>query len=429
MLLLHISDIHFHRDEIGSTMDPNHHLRNEILRDVEQMCNRLGKVPTAILITGDIAYAARKEEYTFALRWLEQLVARCGASMSSIFVIPGNHDVNRSTAGGITVQSLHLRIKNCSLSMLDREMRICLSDANAGRTLYEPLTEFNLFAGQFFCDLIAPDRTFCSRDLPLNDGSVLRLTGLNSAFLSSESDAAGELFVDPSYYRIIREAGVEHLVLCHHPVNWLKNEASLKNHLNDVARVQLYGHEHTNRIESSNHHVTVFASAAHPDRTENGWEPGYNLMEIEVVTTEETRKLSVRTHVRVWQLSPGQFRAKMNGYEDSFHQNIKLENWIANHATNVIDPINVQESCSQSVLESHTAEDDPMDTLRNIYIKFFKLTFSQKTAIAGKLGLFEDSDLNQPDSERFRRIFFRAQERNLIEALDKEVNSATQTNN
>ena len=58
-----------------------------------------------------------------------------------------------------------------------------LQSPEAIRILYTPLDEFNLFAGQFFCDLCAPMRTIATRDLKLNDGSVLRLTGLNSAFL------------------------------------------------------------------------------------------------------------------------------------------------------------------------------------------------------------------------------------------------------
>ncbi len=66
-----------------------------------------------------------------------------------------------------------------------------------------------------------------------------------------------------------------------------------------------------------------------------------------------------------------------------------------------------------------------MDTLRNISVRFFKLTFSQKSAIAGKLGLLEDEDLNQPDFVRFRRVFERARDRNLIGDLDTEITAAT----
>src|SRR5438128_2410028 len=106
MLLLHISDIHFRRGEIGSVMDPNFHLRNELVRDAEEMCSRLGAVPEAVLISGDIAFAGHREEYEFALRWLEELCRRCGTTLSKIFVAPGNHDVVRSIASRHVVQAI-----------------------------------------------------------------------------------------------------------------------------------------------------------------------------------------------------------------------------------------------------------------------------------------------------------------------------------
>ena len=66
-----------------------------------------------------------------------------------------------------------------------------------------------------------------------------------------------------------------------------------------------------------------------------------------------------------------------------------------------------------------------MDSLREISIRFFKLTLSQKSAIAGKLNLLEEEDTNQPDFERFRRVFLRARDRGLVADLDREIKSAT----
>ena len=65
-----------------------------------------------------------------------------------------------------------------------------------------------------------------------------------------------------------------------------------------------------------------------------------------------------------------------------------------------------------------------MDTLRDISVRFFKLSLSQKSAIAGKLGLLEDEDVDQPDFERFRRVFLRARARGLVEDLDRAVRAA-----
>ncbi|KWE98068.1 hypothetical protein WL81_01970 [Burkholderia ubonensis] len=65
-----------------------------------------------------------------------------------------------------------------------------------------------------------------------------------------------------------------------------------------------------------------------------------------------------------------------------------------------------------------------MESLRDISVRFFKLTLSQRSAIAGKLDLLEEEDINQPDFERFRRVLLRAKERGLMEELDREVKAA-----
>lgn len=428
MLLLHLSDIHFRREDIKTPMDPNIHLRNELILDAEQMCKRLGKVPSAILISGDIAFAAHSDEYAFALAWLEKLATSCGTTIESVFVVPGNHDVVRNVASRASVQAYHRDIKSANPISLDGILRGLLTDPDASRILYAPLDEFNLFAGQFFCDLSAPMRTIAKRDLKLNDGSVLRLTGLNSAFVSSQADKPGDLFVDSACFQVSRERGVEHVAICHHPFTWLRNGDALKDHLNDVARIQLFGHDHTSRIELNRDSVRIFASAAHPDRTEHGWEPGYNLIELEVINTHPERELKIAAHVRVWQSNPGQFRPKMDGNKDVFQHRISLEGWAALPVEAELAGSPIESSVSETAQmspEPQTPGSDPMDTLRNISVRFFKLTLSQKSAIAGKLGLIEDEDLNQPDFERFRRVFLRARDRGLIEALDKEISAAT----
>jgi 3',5'-cyclic AMP phosphodiesterase CpdA len=57
VLIVHLSDIHFRKSEVETTQDPNFHLRNELLRDVEAFCKRLGP-PAVIIVSGDVALAA-----------------------------------------------------------------------------------------------------------------------------------------------------------------------------------------------------------------------------------------------------------------------------------------------------------------------------------------------------------------------------------
>lgn len=400
-------------------MDPNFHLRNALVHDVEEMCSRLG-VPDAVLVSGDVAFAGHKEEYDFGLSWLEELCRRSRTTLSSIFICPGNHDVVRTVANGSLVQTIHRDIKASSSLSLESLLRGLLNDPPAAQALYQSIAPYNFFAVQFFCDLSPPDRTVAKRDLVMNDGSILRLWGLNSTFVSSEADIKGDLFVDPAYGQITHQSGIEHLVMCHHPLGWLRQEGALRDHLNDVARIHLFGHEHTNRIEMARDWIRLAASAAHPDRTEPGWEPGYNLIELAVQGTGIDRNLSACVHVRVWQTAPGRFRPKLDrDGSEVFRHTIRLDGWEpAQPAT--ADKQNVLRG-EDLLIANDDAGSDPMSTLRDISVRFFKLTLSQKSAIAGKLGLLEDEDVNQPDFERFRRIFVRARERNLIERLENEI--------
>ncbi len=426
MLLLHLSDIHFRKGEVGTAMDPNAHLRSELLRDAVAQCESIGAAPDAVLVSGDVAFAGDPDEYAYALVWLDELCRRCGTTLSAVFVIPGNHDVVRSIASRPLIQTIHRDIKNASAGTLDGLLRGLLSDQEASRLLYEAIGPYNTFASQFFCDLLPPERTIAHRDLYLNDGSVLRLSGFNSAFVSSSADKAGDIFVDPACTQLVRERGVEHLVMCHHPYGWLRQGDALRDFLNDVARVHLFGHEHTNRIEMGRDWARIAASAAHPERTEAGWEPGYNLLELAIEGAGNDRHLKIGAHVRVWQQRPGEFRAKTDRGAETFSQSIRLDAWSPPPPTETqmvpTEPPSITAAEELPTLEP--ARSDPMDTLRDISIRFFKLTLSQKSAIAGKLNLLEEEDANQPDFERFRRVFLRARDRGLVKDLDREVKEA-----
>src|SRR5690606_11998164 len=122
----------------------------------------------AILLSGDVAYAGNRDEFRFARTWLDELCKRCGAKVEDIFVCPGNHDVARDIAGGTVVQSLHQSIKSAGPLAVEPTIRGMLTDPKAAHLLYESLDEYNLFAVQFFCDLLPPNRTVASRDLELN---------------------------------------------------------------------------------------------------------------------------------------------------------------------------------------------------------------------------------------------------------------------
>ena len=87
---LHISDIHLRSD-------------NEWSQDVvlKTMCRNIreqreaGMVADFILVTGDVAFSGKSEEYDLAEKFFNELQAASGMSKKRIFCVAGNHDIDR----------------------------------------------------------------------------------------------------------------------------------------------------------------------------------------------------------------------------------------------------------------------------------------------------------------------------------------------
>jgi len=69
------------------------------LAAVEQMVDD-GLVPDVVAITGDVARTGSRDEYEEAAKWIDRGLMKCLPSRfpkSRILMVPGNHDVDRSS--------------------------------------------------------------------------------------------------------------------------------------------------------------------------------------------------------------------------------------------------------------------------------------------------------------------------------------------
>lgn len=94
--LLHISDIHMRggrekegwrrREVLGSAWQKN---IDDLLLDgpIDLIC-----------LTGDVANTGKPDEYEDATVFVEELLKRVGQPMQRLFVVPGNHDIDRGLA-------------------------------------------------------------------------------------------------------------------------------------------------------------------------------------------------------------------------------------------------------------------------------------------------------------------------------------------
>lgn len=432
MLFLHISDIHFRETHVGQPDDPNRALRDDLVRDVKTTRKRIGHHAQGILLSGDIAYAGKPIEYAFAMGWLEkELCPAAGCKLTDVFVIPGNHDVDRDAAKAPAQNAARQALRNMPANAVEAEIAKYMRDQLSSEVIFGPLESYNRFAANFLCHLgpyinvpgREPARPFAVRNLRLNDGSILRLWGFNSVLTSNSSDEEENMLVDPAAAQIVREDGVSHLIMCHHPFNWLKNGVPFQNRIEAVAQVHLFGHEHTRRVETHADFVRVRAGAIQPDRDEPGWRPGYNWIDIAIDGAGDKRSLKVRIWVRAYETHPPQFLGVPDNWgKDPWESNLPLEPWYP--AVKAGEPI--QDDGGPLAVLDQTVDPTnppPLD-VRNVALKIMKLRVDQQERLMQSLGLSEPGDRVLKDYELGTAALRRSVERNRLAELDAALTEA-----
>jgi 3',5'-cyclic AMP phosphodiesterase CpdA len=89
---LHLSDLHFRATH---AYDENIVLQ-ALLRDVTDRIQQDGLRPDFVAVSGDIAFSGQPAEYELARRFFDDLLATTGLGKDRLFLVPGNHDVDRS---------------------------------------------------------------------------------------------------------------------------------------------------------------------------------------------------------------------------------------------------------------------------------------------------------------------------------------------
>lgn len=425
LLFLHLSDIHFcrRRDE---GYDLNSDLRNELERDVSRLRDKLGDA-AAILVTGDIGFSGKADEYKIASDWLKTLAELAGCRSENVWTTPGNHDVDRSVVSGSAVlEDMHRNLRPNDPAAVDENLDRYLQDPIASEWLFRPLQKYNDFASGFGCQ-IGPSRLVWTQDLALNDGSTLRLRGLNSTLVSDHRDrvTTGKLILGSRQYLLRAEEGVEYLTLCHHPPQWLIDEDRADDALRARARIQLFGHKHRQRVMQIDNTVRLAAGAVHPDTTEREWQPRFNVLCVSVSSSNEQRTLQVEVHPRVWSDTDLRFVADRDADGmDIRGYSLPIPAWAAPgpRAREATAQGLIAEAASPAFSEPLTrrieaGEGTPMDPTRRLTYRFLGLPYHDRMAIANELDLLRDEDKGLQDADLFARFFRRAFERSLLEKL------------
>jgi GTPase-associated adaptor domain-containing protein/calcineurin-like phosphoesterase family protein len=432
MLILNISDIHFRYPICDSILDPDRPFRTRLIQDARSRAAELGAVD-AIIVGGDIAYGGSPKEYEAAYTWIYQLADECGCKLEHVFVIPGNHDVDRKIASdNPSVRNVHGAITNAEPHRRERELYDQFRDLETCRALFAPIGEYNVFAAKFNCQLYSPERLFWFQEVPLDHQTHIRFYGLTSTLLSGvggRNDVRPNLYLSPLQTALDPIDGIVNVVVCHHPPDWLMDHDDVEDAVCGRAPVQFFGHRHRQRIHREKKYVRFSSAAVNPDRHEIGWEPGYNIVRLAVGEKDGRRILDIEAHLRVWQTNPEMFRAKQDSDADNadiFRHELPLNGVLKKKPSSLATIFAPLSSGPASAAGSGMVADVEVtmsdDRTRNLVLRFWDLASSERREIALDLGIVSEDEIRSfPEAERYGRALRRAGERGLLDKLADEI--------
>lgn len=281
---IHLSDIHTGHGDRAYAWDQSLVLA-EIVRDIGVQRGKQPEPPIdAILVTGDIGNTGAGRtptEYETAAKWLGDVAAAAGVTPAQIFLVPGNHDVDRGADRDDAVKQLVTELREGKKSLDD-----ALTDAAPRALLARRMARYLDFAGGYApVGATADARVHWVHRFIARSGLAVRLVGLNTTLLAAGDDDQGKLRVGMRQIGLafadLQESELV-LALGHHPLGggWLFDQPEIEPWLKKHAHALLTGHVHVAHAEESRSgagtsFLRVVAGSAHGDGMPAGVPAGH----------------------------------------------------------------------------------------------------------------------------------------------------------
>ncbi len=206
MVILHLSDIHFGRDNPEYKVKGVFQNKKRILQELLVSIRDNSIKPDHIIVTGDMAWYGRKTDFDEALLWFRELLNATKLSGSNLTFCPGNHDVNRAYGNYQT------KVSHKDIDTIDRLYR------------YDQvhLVEAPLYNYEKFCEALGvtpyhyprQDKWESSyaigyKDVRLLSGEVFRIVSFNTALLSFVKNYPDDqMLIGQAHIRSLLEYGI-----------------------------------------------------------------------------------------------------------------------------------------------------------------------------------------------------------------------------
>jgi hypothetical protein len=310
---LHLSDIHF--GQKSGTVAKHDSVRAALVKDARDFAREHGAADR-ILVTGDIAYSGKADEYDHAAEWLEQLASACGCEVTSVCTIPGNHDCDRNAVTN-QARMIYAGLRAHTAELLQASIAEIVQDGDAANPFLPKLQAYSKFANAYGCALNSSESPFWIKDFALPGKITLRFYGLTSVQVCNADDALGNMILGNRQYMVQESENVINVVLVHHPLDWFKDKQEASQFLQNNARVIMVGHEHTLNILKTQdalakkEWLVVYAGATNPPEGDNfGYT--YNWLEFSHEEKGGRQQLVVEVFPRVWVQQAVRFDADHN---------------------------------------------------------------------------------------------------------------------
>lgn len=240
---LHISDLHIRE---GESYDRDVVLR-ALIKAVDNY-RKQGRKADLIFVTGDIADSGKENEYRIATQFFDALLEAAKVDKKNLFVIPGNHDVDRSQATPL-----------CRTLTSREDADTYFAPGQKKRHLLDKFEAYRSWFDKYFEGIRLLDpKTTCGPLEMVNVGTFcLEVLPVNTALFALDDHDHGKLWIG----RRCLESQIQDLkaqdrqlriVLVHHPLDWLNDHerANIKFSIRQNFHILLRGHLHETDLET-----------------------------------------------------------------------------------------------------------------------------------------------------------------------------------
>ena len=273
VMMLHLSDIH-----IKTSQDLILQKGKQIAASVFRFLPRVSHI--FIVVSGDIAYSGKKEEYELATTFLNNIRDEIQTEQETqidFIVAPGNHDCNFN---------INTSARTTLLAALERTSIEIDESIISNCTLIQ--NDFFEFRDKLENHQNATDDRLWRTTAFKVEGKLLVFECLNMSWMSKIKEEVGRLSFPINLYKDkLCESADVRCVVVHHPLNWLSQGVyrEFRTFIRRLANIIISGHEHQGNvgiISEAETEQSIFIEGCALQGLENLSDSAFNIIIIEL---------------------------------------------------------------------------------------------------------------------------------------------------